>query len=85
MLRLNSTSLLPFSLAVGPHRLRVVLPLYPITFLLSTLPFLFCHPSVVTLLPYLSYPYYLTAYSLLIGYLLGCWPTPNSRLYIDLL
>ena len=84
-LRSNSTSLLPFSLVVGAHRLRVVLPPYPITFLLSTLPFLFCHPSVVVLLPYLSYPYYLTAYSLLIGYLLGCWPTPNSRLCMDLL
>ena len=67
-LRSNSTSLLPFSLVVGAHRLRVVLPPYPITFLLSTPPFLFCHPPAVALLPYpdallpyLSYPYCLTA------------------------
>ena len=27
----------------------------------------------------------LLSYCLPIGYLLGCWPTPNSRLYMDLL
>src|SRR5699024_2690225 len=33
--------LLPFSLVVGPHRLRVVLPLYPITFSIFHTAFLF--------------------------------------------